>query len=208
MRYLPRCFYTRPTLIVARELLGMKLCRRFRGSITSGMIVEVEAYLGSNDDASHSARGRTERNKVMFEEGGHCYVYLIYGMHCCVNIVSEHQGTGSAVLIRAVEPLDGLSQMVRRRGVVKSLEATNGPAKICEAFAIDRTLSGVDLTSSKKLWLEPHRSLKNTEIVQTPRIGISKATEFPWRFYIRNNPWVTRTPGPSASRARGKTGTV
>src|ERR1700741_2664024 len=141
---LPRSFYLRPTLVVAKDLLGKYLVRKFRRQYLIGKIVEVEAYLGEKDPASHAYRGITKRNEVMFREGGHLYVYFTYGMHFCSNIVTEEEGIGHAVLLRAVEPIEGVNLMMKRRnGTLENL--TNGPAKLCQAFGITRKENGTDL---------------------------------------------------------------
>ena len=132
---LPRSFYLRPTLTVARELLGKFLCRRLRGKMLVGRIVEVEAYLGTKDPASHTYRGRTRRNDVMFWAGGHLYVYFTYGMHFCANVVTEAEGKGVAVLLRAVEPIKGISSMVRHRGLNGSSVAVGTLRSLCSGPA-------------------------------------------------------------------------
>ncbi len=187
----PPEFFLRNTLKVAQALLGAKLTTTIGGKITSGMIVEVEAYHGPKDQASHAYRGRTKRNEVMFWEGGHCYVYLIYGMHHCVNVVTGSEGEGSAVLIRALEPLDGLALMRRRRQVSNDRLLTNGPGKLCQALGIDLRAQGQDLRSSALIRLAPYLSVRSSDCVASERIGISRSQDLPWRFFIRGNPWVS-----------------
>lgn len=189
---LPLSFYVRPTLDVARDLLGKILVRRIGRTVISGRIVEVEAYLGERDEASHAFRGKTRRNEVMFRSGGHLYVYFTYGMHYCMNVVTEEEGTAGAVLIRAIEPLDGVDAMRKRRGLhVREHDLTNGPAKCCQAFGIDgedngRSLVGPDIRLTDAPVL-PERLLE-----QTRRIGITRGKEQEWRFSVRGNPFVSR----------------
>lgn len=189
---------TKPTLTVAKALLGQRLVTTVGGQTTAGMIVEVEAYGGSceqgiRDRACHAFRGRTQRNEVMFWAGGHCYVYFIYGMHHCVNVVTEGEDTGSAVLIRALEPIDGIATMRERRGNVALESLTNGPGKLCQALGIDRTLCGEFLPTSKLIRIEPHQRISRSKIGASKRIGISQSKSLPWRFFLRGNPYVSRT---------------
>jgi DNA-3-methyladenine glycosylase len=175
VRPLPRRFYARPTLVVARALLGCHLCHRVGTTIRCGRIVEVEAY--TDDDASHS-RGRrpTPRNAVMFGAAGHAYVYFTYGMHFCFNIVAETVGTPGAVLIRG---LDGIA-------------GANGPARLCRVLGIGREQNRLDLTDGDRLWVERGRLRSGERIVQTTRVGIRSAVDLPWRFYIAGSPGVSR----------------
>jgi DNA-3-methyladenine glycosylase len=181
-RKLPRSFYDRDTIVVARELLGKYLVHQSRGVKRIGRIVEVEAYLGPHDLAAHSARGLTERTKVMFGPPGHAYVYLIYGMHYCMNVVTEPEGHASAVLLRAVEP-------------VKNLKGrTQGPGLLCNALHIDRRLTGHDLLSDDFYISTPAKTDPFT-IVKRPRIGVDYAKHWArrhLRFYIKGNPFVSR----------------
>jgi DNA-3-methyladenine glycosylase len=154
-------------------------------------IVETEAY-DQTDVASHSYKGMTPRTEVMFGTSGHLYVYFTYGMHYCCNIVVGPAGHGSAVLIRAVEPLAGETEMAARRGGRHNIELTNGPAKLCQALAIDKALNGHDLRLPP-LKLVTKSPLPIDQIIQTTRIGISRAQDQPWRFYIANNPYVSKT---------------
>ena len=182
MDRLPRAFYDRDTVVVARELLGMHLVREWNGVERIGRIVEVEAYLGPHDLAAHSSRGRTERTRVMFGPPGHAYVYLVYGIHCCMNVVTEREGHASAVLLRAVEP-------------VRNLEgSTRGPGLLCRAMGIDRQLNGYDLTSDEFHIAGP-RTTEPVSIVRRPRVGIDYAGRWArrlLRFYIQGNPFVSR----------------
>lgn len=185
---LNRNFYARDTLQVARALLGKKLVRRIGSAELSGMIVETEAYCGESDSACHAHRGKTPRNAVMFGQPGHAYVYFTYGLHYLLNLVAEEEGNPCAVLIRAVLPLAGIEEMEVRRKK-KGAELTNGPAKLCQAFGIDKSLNGCDLTCGKELWLEDHKTIPAKLITATSRIGIDYAKkehrEAPWRFLVK-----------------------
>lgn len=186
-------FFEQETRDLARALLGKRLVTSSRGVETSGMIVEVEAYLGSNDPACHAARGMTKRNEVMFRAPGYCYVYLIYGMYHCVNLVSDPEGVGSAVLIRAVEPLEGLEAMRRRRKQekLKPKALARGPGRLCEAFGINATFSGEHFESSQKIWLEHLHEPSPRTIASSGRIGITKGVDLQLRFYLQDTPWVS-----------------
>jgi DNA-3-methyladenine glycosylase len=174
MNILDRKFYRRDTLQVARALLGKKLVRQINGLELSGMIVETEAYCGREDSACHAHRGKTPRNAVMFGEPGHAYVYFTYGMHYMLNLVTEAAENPSAVLIRAVLPLAGIKEMEDRRKR-KGADLTNGPAKLCQALSIDKSLNGWDLTCGKELWVEDYKKIPAKSIIATPRIGIDYA---------------------------------
>jgi len=188
MNILARNFYTGNTLKVARALLGKKLVRRLRGVHLSGMIMETEAYCGKEDSACHAHRGKTPRNAVMFGKPGHAYVYFTYGMHYLLNLVTEEEGNPCAVLIRALMPLEGIVQMEDRRKK-KGPALTNGPAKLCQALGIDKSLNGWDLTLGQELWVEDYKIIPPKLIVATPRIGIAYAKEehreAPWRFLVK-----------------------
>lgn len=172
----------------AKRLLGAELIRDLDGHTIRVRIVETEAYHQA-DAASHSYTGRTPRTDVMFGPAGYLYVYFTYGMHYCCNIVVGEEGYGAAVLIRAVEPLTGEDTMRARRDK-PGIQLSNGPAKLCQALNIDKVLNGHDLTELP-LRLSLAKPLPEDHIVCTPRIGISKAREEPWRFYIKNNPYVS-----------------
>lgn len=174
---------------VAKALLGCYLVREVDGRELVGKIVETEAYHQS-DAASHSYRGQTPRTRVMFGPPGYAYVYFTYGMHYCMNVVTGPPGEGSAVLIRAIEPVSGLRQMRERRGGRPDHELTNGPAKLCYALDINKSLNEHDL-SKKPLQLRAGEPVPVNKIVQTTRIGISEAKEKPWRFYIKDSPFVS-----------------
>lgn len=190
---LPRSFYLRPTLTVARDLLGKYIVRRLKGKSLIGKIVETEAYLGDNDPASHAFRGKTKRNEVMFGEGGHLYVYFTYGMHFCANVVTDAERRGRAVLLRAVEPLEGRDIMVKNRKLKDApyKNLTNGPAKLCEAFGINGRHNGTDLLSDEIL-ITTGEEIPRKQIISTSRIGITNGAEKLWRFYISGNPFVSK----------------
>lgn len=176
--------------VVAPLLLGAELRRVLQGELVRVRIVETEAY-AQTDAASHSYRGKTPRTEVMFGPAGHAYVYFTYGMHYCMNIVCGPAGMGAAVLVRAVEPLEGSAILTARRGGRTGVDTTNGPAKLCQALAIDKAWNGHDLHTGD-LQLVLHDPLPASDIVQTTRIGISQAQDVPWRFYIRGNPYVSK----------------
>jgi DNA-3-methyladenine glycosylase len=179
-----------PAEVVAPRLLGCHLVREIDGQQLTGRIVETEAY-DQQDVASHSYHGETLRTKVMFGPPGFLYVYFTYGMHYCCNIVTGAVGHGSAVLIRALEPLAGQDIMSANRHGLSGEQLTNGPAKLCQALQIDRASNGHDLRQPPlQLLIQP--ALPQTEVMQTTRIGISRAQDVPWRFYIRGNPYVSR----------------
>ena len=195
---LPREFYLRDTLDVARDLLGMELVRRAPEGTTAGIIVEVEAYLGVPDRAAHARGGRrTPRTEILYAEGGHAYVFLVYGLHSCLNIVTGREGTPECVLIRALEPTDGVALMRERRGLKDDAplrRLTDGPGKLCRAMGIDLTLYGADLCGDT-LYIRRPPAFAPPEIVASPRIGIDYAGEDrdrPWRFHVPGNPFVSR----------------
>lgn len=199
---LDREFYSRDTLTVARELLGKVLVHNINGQKLRGIIVETEAYLGLRDKAAHSYGGRkTKRVESMYDLPGTAYVFFIYGMYYCFNIVTERIGVPEAVLIRGIEPIEGLDFMARNRFGVdydnltkrQKRNLTNGPGKLSIAFNIDKSLDGMDLCGDS-LYLE-HGDGREFNIVQTKRIGIDYAEEardFPYRFYIQGNPYVSK----------------
>ena len=187
MTILDRKFYHQDTLRVARELLGKKLVRRINGLEISGMIVETEAYCGQADSACHAHRGKTQRNAIMFGKPGHAYVYFTYGMHYMLNLVTEEEENPCAVLIRAIVPFTGIEEMEARRKK-KGAQLSNGPAKLCQALSIDKSLNGWDLTCGKELWVENYKNIAAKSIIATPRIGIDYAKDehknVPWRFLL------------------------
>jgi DNA-3-methyladenine glycosylase len=204
LRKLPRSFYLRPTLQVAQDLLGSVMVRRWRTGALAGRIVETEGYLGEQDPASHAYRGMTTRNEVMFGIGGHLYVYFTYGMHFCCNVVTEEEGVGHAVLIRALEPLEGMRVMAKNRNLLGPgkqgslasrstlLQLCSGPGKLCQALGIARNENGVDLCGST-IWIaeDPTRQARPA-IAASTRVGISGGTSHEWRFYVKDNPFVSR----------------
>jgi len=181
---LPRAFYARDAVTVARDLLGCVLVGDLGDGRVSGRIVEVEAYGGERDPASHARPGRTARNASMYGPPGHAYVYFTYGMHHCANVVVEAEGNASAVLVRALEPRTGLHRMLRRRQTTDPRRLVNGPGNVAEAFGLDRTHDGADLTRGP-LWISSVRPIVSGErIVASRRIGIRQAVERPWRFTL------------------------
>lgn len=195
---LPRSFYLRPTITVAKDLPGKYIVRKYRNVFLVGRIVEVEAYLGEKDPASHAYRGKTKRNEVMFSEGGHLYVYFTYGMHFCANVVTEKKDKGRAVLLRAIEPIEGISTMLQNRRLKKGMggngetaSISNGPAKLCEAFAIKREHNGTDLLG-EKIFIAEGETISPSNIASSTRIGIKNGKDKKWRFYIKGNRWVSQ----------------
>ncbi|MDI6892784.1 MAG: DNA-3-methyladenine glycosylase [Actinomycetota bacterium] len=191
MILLERSFYARDTRTVARELLGKALVHRLPEGTVSGRIVETEAYFGDGDPASHASRGRTPRNSIMFGQPGYAYVYLNYGMHCLLNVVTEEKGTPGAVLIRALEPLEGIDLMFRRRPVKVLRELTSGPAKLTQAMGIKLSCNGADLTG-KELFICASGQKRSFLIKLSKRIGISVAENALLRYYIEGNEFVSR----------------
>ncbi len=175
--------------IVAPALLGWRLVRTLEGKQLAGMIVETEAY-DQADAASHSYKGMTARTRVMFGEPGHAYVYFTYGMHYCVNVVTGRKGRGSGVLIRALEPLEGIESMRQFRKIDNVGSLTNGPAKLCQALAIDKAFNGHKL-SEPPLQLMPPLDNRSLNIKSSTRIGISRDTHRLWRFYVKGNAYVS-----------------
>ena len=185
---LPRAFYDRPTVKVARDLLGKILVH----GPAAGMIVETEAYLGGDDLASHSARGVTDRTRVIFGPPGHAYVYFIYGMYECLNLVAESEGLPGCVLIRAVEPVEGIELMWKRRTAAKKVEdLASGPGKLTLAMAITRAQNGKDVTHGALVVREPAEK-RHVEIVVTPRIGITKSSDRPLRFVVKGSRFASK----------------
>jgi DNA-3-methyladenine glycosylase len=204
---LPRSFYARDAEEVAPDLLGQVLVRTSRdGSRAAARIVEVEAY-GPDDPASHSFRGITRRNAVMFGPPGHLYVYFTYGMHHCMNVVTGRPGEGTAVLLRAAEPLEGVDRMISRRGRERLLDLCSGPGRLAQAFGIARRDDGVDLVTGDLVCVE--RGTRPEAIRSGTRVGVHE-TARPWRYWIAGDPFVSRgRPGPptakGTSRARSTT---
>ena len=193
---LPEKFYQRNVLKIAPELPGKYLVKKDGPKYLVGKIVELEAYTEKIDEASHSFKGRTKRNELMFASGGKLYVYFIYGNHFCCNVVCDKEGVGSAVLIRAIEPLDEVELMAKRRfrkseiSEKEFLNLVNGPGKICKAFDITNVQNGVDLCGDD-IFLAEGETVPKKNIVSTTRIGITKSKDLPWRFYLKDNPFVS-----------------
>lgn len=195
MNYIPLkdSFFDKNTVSVAKNLLGKVLVKNTgRNNFISGKIVEVEAYIGDHDPACHAFQKITGRSSILYEEAGTIYVYFIYGNYYCFNIVTEAKGIGSAVLIRAVEPLDGIEFMKANRPKIKKLhDLSNGPSKLCLAFDIDKKYNGKKI-SENGIFISNPLIHDKFEIVTSKRIGIVKGADLPYRFYIKNNPFVTK----------------
>lgn len=179
MNILTSDFYNRNSLEVAKDLLGCKLCRNIDGKVLSGIIVETEAYT-QNDPACHAFKGKTPRAATLFKQPGIAYVYFIYGMYHCFNVITEPEETAGAVLIRALEPVERICN-------------TNGPGKLCRELKITKELNEIDLTSNKScLWIEKGIKIPKNKIHTTTRIGIKQAADYPWRFYVKDNKFVSK----------------
>lgn len=183
---LPQEFYNRSTLKVARELIGTRLVRISEGEKLAGLITETEAYISGNDLACHAKAGITMRTQVMFGEPGHAYVYFTYGNHWMLNVVTEREGFPAAVLIRAIQPIEGVDTMLERR----SGRDTFGPGKLCQAMGITKSENGVDLTgTSGGLWIEAGVKVPNSLVTKGPRVGLNNTPEpwlsKPWRFLVK-----------------------
>lgn len=196
---LKKDFYNRNVLIVAKELLGKIFVFEDKriGRKLKGRIVETEAYDGKVDEAAHTFNGKTNRNKIMFEEGGYLYVYFTYGIHYCANVVTGVKDHGTAVLLRAMEPISGINLFTERRFGKKDLSTKeknnllNGPAKICQAFGIDKSQNEKTLLG-QEIYLLDSPKLQESEIIATTRIGIKKSVDLPWRFYIKSNSFISK----------------
>jgi DNA-3-methyladenine glycosylase len=189
---LPVAFFRRPAETVAADLLGMVMVSSVGGEITEGRIVETEAYLGYDDPASHGyLHRRNTRNAALFGPPGSWYVYLSYGMHWCANLVCQRAGLASAVLIRALEPVAGLEIMRCRRGDVSDRELCSGPGRLCQALAMNRDLDGAQMRRSLVIVRPPGR-MEESRIAITPRIGITKAADWPLRFHLAGSLWTSR----------------
>ena len=187
---LQRGFFERYTPEVARDLLGCRLVRVVDGKRLSGIIVETEAYRGRRDPASHAYPGRTRRNAVMFGEAGHAYVYFTYGFHHCLNVTTERPGSPGAVLLRAIEPVEGVLEMVRNRQANAPAHIADGPGRLTQALRIDRGLNDEDMAKSSLLFVE--RGPRPRRIRRSRRVGIKRGTERLWRYFIAGNRHVSR----------------
>ena len=195
---LDRAFYQRSPRVVARQLLGRLLVSQVGGELVSGIIVETESYLAQGDSACHAARGRTPKTEVMFGEAGISYVYPIHAKYC-FNVVTQTVGRPSAVLIRAIEPVQGFTLMRRRRQIENFHDLARGPARLCQALAIDRAHNGIDLTLGRRIWIEakPARVIRPNEVRATRRIGVTSAQDYLLRFVVAGNCFVS---GPKRMR--------
>jgi DNA-3-methyladenine glycosylase len=197
---LPVAFFRRPTEIVAAELIGKIVVSTVGGLLTAGRIVETEAYLGYDDPASHGYRHRRNaRNGALFGPPGIWYVYLSYGMHWCANLVCQRAGLASAVLLRALEPLEGLDVMRERRGEMPDRQLCSGPGRLCQALGIDRDLDGLSMAGGPVVVLRGTR-VAASAISATPRIGITKAADWPLRFHLAGSSWTSRKEKSGESR--------
>lgn len=190
-----KSFFQRPTLVVARDLLGKYLVVKRGRMVLSGKIVETEAYRGEDDRACHASKGRTPRTEILYAEAGTIYVYLIYGMYHCVNIVMEEKDFPSAVLLRAVEPIEGIHIMEKRRKTKHGTALASGPGKLCDAFGITKRMNGKTVFGDTA-WIEDRgEAVRRNDIVPVPRVGVDYAgacARLPWRFYIKKSPYVSR----------------
>ena len=192
-------FFQQPTLCLAKELIGCRFVRVLGSETLMTIIVETEAYLPQDDPACHAAIGETKRNRTMFGPAGRLYVYSIHNRFC-MNIVSENVGDGAAVLVRALEPIQGIKTMTKLRPTDKITELTIGPGKLCQALGIDLQQNGVDLTTSDSIWLEAKTESPPFEIRTSRRIGISQATELPYRFFVDRNAFVSGRASDHSSK--------
>lgn len=186
-----RAFYQRDTVIVARELLGKCIARRVGTTLMIAKIVETEAYRAHDDPACHGFKGITPRTQALFGPAGHAYIYFIYGNHFCFNATAHEDGYAGGVLIRAVEPMCGIEIMQHNRPNIHGKQLTNGPGKLAQALQITKQFYGIDLTQAGSLYITHGETTPNSEIIASSRIGITKGAEHDWRFYIKNNPYVS-----------------
>jgi DNA-3-methyladenine glycosylase len=202
-RRLPRGFYARPAVEVAPDLLGRTLVRRLPdGARLAGRITEAEAY-EPGDPASHGFRGPTPRNGSMFGVAGHLYVYFTYGNHWMMNVVTRSPGEGSAVLLRAAEPLEGIEIMATSRGRALPTELCSGPGKLAQAMSVDRSLDGTDLVSGRDVWIEHGTPVPAEAVRSSARVGVRVGLEPQWRFFVAGDPFVSRgRPGPPSGTDR------
>jgi len=204
MKRLEAEFYELPTLELAERLLGKIFVRsEGPGMVSRARIVETEAYLGEGDEACHAWRGMTKRNRAMFGPPGHLYIYFTYGCHFMMNIVSEPEGTAGAVLLRAMEPLEGLDRMRERRGTSDERALMSGPGKLAQALGVGPEQYGTSLTG-ETCWLEEAPEVPQELIGTSPRIGISRSTELPWRKFVTDSPHVSKTRPASPKKKSRK----
>lgn len=185
-------FYQRDGLTLSRALLGKVLCRRTENGVLKARIIETEAYMGQGDKAAHASKGKTDRTAVLFEDGGRAYIYLIYGMYCCLNISVNKKDVPDCVLIRSLEPLDGIAEMCKNRNTDKVYNLCSGPGKLCKAFRLSKQDNATDLTGDD-VWIEDD-GFNAGEIAVSKRINIDyaqEAVDFLWRFYIPDNPYLS-----------------
>ncbi|SFR72989.1 DNA-3-methyladenine glycosylase [Anaeromicropila populeti] len=194
MKRLDKDFYRQDALILAKALLGKVLVHETAEGTVKGIIVETEAYMGAMDAGSHAYQNRkTPRTKTMYEAGGISYVYLIYGMYCCMNVVAFEEGEAQAVLLRALEPIEGIDLMKKRRNLEKAKNLCNGPGKLCMAMDITKSENAVDLVTSS-LYIEDAISIQKKNIIADRRVNIDyagEARDYPWRFFIKDNPYIS-----------------
>ena len=190
MARLGRSFFARYSPKVAKELIGCRLVRVVDGTRLSGIVVETEAYRGSRDPASHAYRGKTTRNEVMFGPAGFAYVYFTMGAHFCLNVTTEEDGAPAAVLMRAVQPIEGTDEMRVNRGVAELTKVASGPGNLTKAFGIDRRLNGEDMVTSGQLFFEG--GPKAADIGVSARVGVGAGKSYRWRFYAKGNPYVSK----------------
>lgn len=189
---MPRAFYARDTVRIAKDLLGKLLVRVIDGKVLSGIIVETEAYT-ADDPASHAYRGISKRNRVMFGDVGYAYVYFIYGNHYCLNVVAKDPSmSAGAVLIRALEPVDGIEVMIRNSNSINMDKVTSGPGRLTRALLISKEYNGIDLTVRGPLYIADYTSIDDMHIIATSRIGISKARDRLWRFIVKGNRYLSK----------------
>jgi DNA-3-methyladenine glycosylase len=196
VKRLPRAFFEAETPVVARRLLGKRLVRVVEGRMLSGILVEVEAYRGADDPASHAYGGKTARNEVMFGEPGHAYVYLSYGRNECLNVTCEPVDTPGAVLIRALDPVEGVDFMMKNRRTTEITNLASGPGRLTQAMKIDRSLNGEDMVTSDRLYLTDGRTVEKRSVNEGGRVGVSRGMEHQWRFFIVGNEYVSRRKPP------------
>jgi DNA-3-methyladenine glycosylase len=191
---LPVSFYSRPTLKVLEDLIGKVLVRKSEEGLTSGVIVEAEAYTGEDDPASYAFIGRTKRSEIMYGPPGRAFIHFTYGMHHMLNLVTEKKEFPAAILIRALEPHEGISLMKKRRQTEEPFNLCSGPAKICQALGIDRSYNGVSLSSSRSpIFIKEgeKKEKRKEELIWTSRIGISEGKERLWRAYLKGSPFIS-----------------